>query len=653
MKKKVRLLVVLFFLAYSLAVYAASNDNNVEWDGLFHDQGPLYFYPQVPSETDNVYIRLRTFKGDITGSTIKYYDSADGNFHYVDMYWVKNDETGVFDIWEGVIPGSSSIKWYRFRITDGYKTVWMNAKGIYDNEQDFGDFWVVPGFSTPTWVHDAIFYQIFPDRFCNGDTSNDVVDGEYEYLGDPVIAKGWDEPMDGVAHEFYNGDLIGIYQKLPTYLQQELGITAIYINPIFQGPNNHKYDTQNYYLVDPHFGTNDDLAYLVERAHSTNDFEGDYRVNIVLDGVFNHTGMWHYWFDKLNWYSTLGAYESQSSEWYEYYTFNNWPDGYVSWWGIETMPKLDYSSQKLRDEIYRNSDSIIKRYLQTPYNIDGWRFDVANEIGMNGTNEGNHDIWREIRSHIKSVNPDAYMVGEYWGSAVDWLGGDQWDGAMSYYIFTNPVSKWITGKDTHNNLQSIDTQTFNDYIVQRLAEIPRQAQLAMLNSLSTHDTARFLYRADGDIWKLKLAAIFQMTFIGAPCIYYGDEIGMTGGNDPYNRWTFRWDSSEWNQDIFTLYKKLIKIRKTYPALRTGSFKPLLVDNTNKIYAFGRWDANHRIIVVLNNDFTDHTVTVDAWQLSIPNGATVTDALTGNQYTVVNGKITVSGLWGHDGVILVY
>ncbi|MCK4258809.1 MAG: alpha-glucosidase C-terminal domain-containing protein [Halanaerobiales bacterium] len=653
MFKRVGVLLCLVMLFWGTMAFGASNDNNVEWDGVFHDQGPMYFSPQEPTANDNAYIRLRVFKSDITGGTIKYYDSGDGQFHYVNMYWVKNDPTGVFDIWEGVISGSSSTKWYRLQISDGWKNAWLNAKGISSNEPSQGDFWIVPQFSTPDWVKDAIFYQIFPDRFCNGNTSNDVVDGEYVYLGDSVIAKGWDESMDGVGHEFYNGDLIGVYQKLPTYLQEELGINAIYLNPIFQSPNNHKYDCQDFYLVDPHFGSNNDLAYLVDKAHSTNDFAGDYRVSIVLDGVFNHTGTWHYWFDKDNDYASLGAYESQSSTWRSFYTFSNWPNDYVSWWGLPTMPKLDFSSTQLGDEIYRNSDSVIQHYLKAPYNIDGWRFDVANEIGKNGTEEGNHEIWQEIRTYIKSVNPDAYMLGEFWENSVSWLGGDQWDAAMNYYGFIIPVSNWVAGKDTHNNTQVIDTNTFDIQLTQRLAEIPRQAQLTMLNSLSTHDTARFLYRADEDIWKLKVAAVFQMTFIGTPCIYYGDEIGMTGGNDPYNRASFRWDPADWNNDILTLYKNLIQIRKTYPALKTGSFKPLLVDNNNKIYSFGRWDEDNRIIVALNNDSTSHNVTVNAWQLSIPNGATVTDALTGNQYTVVNGQITITGLFGHTGAILVH
>lgn len=223
---------------------------------------------------------------------------------------------------------------------------------------------------------------------------------------------------------------------------------------------------------------------------------------------------------------------------------------------------------------------------------------------------------------------------------------------MNYNGFTNPVSRWITGNDESGNWAPIDTNTFANWVQGTLGDNPWPATLTMWNSLSTHDTPRFLYRAGGDVWKLKEAAIFQMTFVGAPMIYYGDEIGLTGGPDPDNRRTFNWDSTTWNTDIFNLYRQLISIRKTYPALRTGSFKALKVDNTNSIYAFGRWDAANQIAVVLNNTSYAQTITVPVWQMSIPNGAVMIDKLTGRSYTVSDGAVTVS-VDGHFGAILVH
>ena len=632
----------------------ATNDNNVEWDGLHSDQTALYMSPTEPTSTTAITVKLRTFKGDITSANVKYYDEADGLFHWVPMTWVANDVTGVFDFWQATIPASGSRKWYRFQVNDGTATAWLNARGISSTEPSSGDFWIVPGFQTPAWAKNAIFYQIFPDRFYDGDPTNNVKDGEYYYNGNPTKAMAWSDlpEQPKLDRDFFGGDLLGIRSKLGPYLQQQLGITALYLNPIFQSPSNHKYDTQDYWLVDPHFGTNTDLANLVADAHSTANFTGDYRVSVVLDGVFNHSGDWNRWFDKQHQYTTDGAYESQSSQWYGYYTFNTWPDGYVAWGGYLTLPKLNYASSALRDEIYRSSTSVAKTWLSSPYFIDGWRLDVPNEVGNNGSNADNHNIWRDFRTNVKGVNANALIVGEYWGVPTDWLDGYQWDASMNYNGFTNPVSRWITGNDESGNWAPIDTNTFANWVQGTLGDNPWPATLTMWNSLSTHDTPRFLYRAGGDVWKLKEAAIFQMTFVGAPMIYYGDEIGLTGGPDPDNRRTFNWDSTTWNTDIFNLYRQLISIRKTYPALRTGSFKALKVDNTNSIYAFGRWDAANQIAVVLNNTSYAQTITVPVWQMSIPNGAVMIDKLTGRSYTVSDGAVIVS-VDGHFGAILVH
>lgn len=647
------LVALLLVLGWAGTALAATNDNNVEWDGLFSDQTALYMSPVEPTATQAVTVKLRTFKGDITSANIKYYNEADGKFYWESMSWVANDATGVFDFWQGTIPASVSRKWYRFQVNDGTDTDWLNAQGVTDNEPTTGDFWVVPGFKTPTWVKNGIFYQIFPDRFYDGDPTNNVTDEEYYYEGYPTWARAWndlpEQPKRG--RDFFGGDIIGVRAKLASYLQQQLGITGIYLNPIFQSPSNHKYDTQDYWLVDPHFGTNTDLQNLVADAHSTGNFTGDYWVGVVLDGVFNHSGSWNRWFDKEHLYTTDGVYESQTSQWYPYYTFNVWPDDYVAWWGYPTLPKLNYSASALRDDIYRSASSVAKTWLSSPYYIDGWRLDVANEVGNDGTNADNHNIWKEFRSNVKGVNSNALIIGEYWGIPTDWLGGHEWDSATNYNGFTTPVSRWITGKDLGDNAAAIDTTTFDAWIRGTLGDNPWPATAAMWNSLSTHDISRFLYRASGDIWQLKEAAIFQMTFVGAPMIYYGDEIGLTGGPDPDNRRTFNWDNTTWNTEIFNLYKQLISIRKSYPALRTGSFKTLLVDNARGIYAFGRWDATNQIAVALNNTTSAQTVTIPVWQMSVPNGAVMVDQLSGTSYTVVDGAVTAT-FDGHYGVILV-
>ena len=640
-----------------IVAHAASNDNNVEWNGLFHDQGPVYDSNAEPTSTNAVTLTFRTFKGDITSANIKYYDSADSAFHLVAMHWTSNDATGTFDYWQGTIPASSSEKYYRFQINDGTATAWYNADGPSSTEPSAGDFYIIPNFKTPDWMKNGVMYQIFPDRFYNGDTSNDVTTGQYTYNGIPTEQKAWGSSVfadTGYDNNlvFFGGDLTGIDQKL-SYIKNTVGANILYLNPIFKSPTNHKYDTEDYYTVDHAFGTNSTLQQLISDIHSTTNGPKSY---VMLDGVFNHTGDTSQWFDKYNWWSTTGAYESQSSSWYNYYTFQTWPNTYSAFFGFPSMPKLDYgaSGSAVRNQIYNSSTSVAQTYLKTPYSIDGWRLDAAQYLdaaGGNGSDSTNYQIMREFRNSVKAVNPNADILGEFWGNANPWTaGGDQWDGAMNYDGFTQPVSEWITGNDYKDNAASITTAQFDSWLHGTRANYPTNVQEAMSNFLSSHDVARFATRAGGDIWKTYLGLFFQMTYVGTPTIYYGDEYGMLGGNDPDNRRTFDWTQGTTSNSAVALTKKLISIRNQYPALRTGSFMTLLTDDTNHIYSYGRFDKTNRIAVVLNNDSVTHSVTVPVWQLSMTNGSTVTDKITGTVYTVQNGSVTVS-VNGHYGAIL--
>lgn len=654
---------------------AASNDNNVEWDGLFADQGPLYMRLTEPTGATPVTLNLRVFKNDITSANIKYFDTADQEFHWVPMVWLENDPTGVFDAWKGVVPASSSLKYYRFQINDGTATAWLNAAGTTSVEPSSGDFWIVPNFHMPEWAKQAIYYQIFPDRFNDGDSTNNLAfqssnqvepqngscpAGSYLYLGHCAYQhRSWTELPQQPKYDgdFFGGDLAGITPKIQPYLQSTLGVTALYLNPIFQSPSNHKYDTQDYTQVDPHFGTNSDLKQLISMAHTNG-------MSVVLDGVFNHTSTFHRWFDQQHLYPTNGAAEATDSPWSDRYVFLHWPDTYCDWSGVVSLPKLNYASGGLRDDIYRRNDSVLQMYLRAPYGIDGWRFDVAGDLVSitNAQDPGqcsgpdDHGIWREIRPFIKGISAEALILGEEWGKASEWTNGKEWDAVMNYNGFNTPVSKWITCRDVHgeNAGQCLSVTAFDRWLRGALSDYPRPTQLAMMNSLSTHDTSRFLFRADGDEWKMKLAIIVQMTYVGAPAIYYGDEIGTTGDNDPDNRRTFNWDESAWNTTILGLYQRMIQLRKQVSAFRDGSFKSLLVDDANNLYAYARWNAMGAAIVILNNDSVGHLAIIPAYQLSIPDGSRLTDRLTGTQYTVRNGSVTIpaTALLGHYGVVLV-
>jgi alpha-glucosidase len=640
------------------AAKAASNDNNVEWNGLFHDQGPLFDNHAEPTASQSVTLTLRTFKGDISSANIKYYDSADGAFHWVAMTWLANDATGTFDFWKGTVPASASKKYYRFQINDGSATAWLNAAGTTSAEPSSGDFFILPGFKTPDWMKNGVMYQIFPDRFYNGSTANDVSNGQYTYAGCATEKHAWGSSVVSNVSGcnsavFFGGDLSGIDQKLG-YIKNTVGANIIYLNPIFLSPTNHKYDTEDYNTVDPAFGSNTTLQTLIADIHATSNGPKGY---VVLDGVFNHTGDTSQWFDRYNgWTSTNGAYESKSSTWYSWYTFQSWPNSYSGFFGISSMPKLNYgaSGSAVRNAIYGASTSVVKKYLKAPYSIDGWRLDAAQYLdagGGNGSDTTNHQIMAELRSAVKSVNANADILGEFWGNAAPWTaGGDQWDNAMNYDGFTQPVSEWITGKDYGGGSASLSVSQFDNWLRGTRANYPIGVQQTMSNFLSSHDITRFGNRAGGDIWKTYLALIFQMTYVGTPTIYYGDEYGMQGGADPDNRRTFDWNTGSSTNSAVALAGKLTAIRRAYPALRTGSFMTLFTNDTSKLYAYGRFDAGNRIAVVLNNDSTSHSTSVPVYQLSMTNGSTVTDLLSGQHYTVQNGQVTVA-VNGHYGAIL--
>jgi alpha-glucosidase len=628
---------------------------------LFSDQGPMFDSSPEPTATQPITLTLRAKHGNLTSANIKYYDSADGSFHYLPMSVSATDPSGRFDYWQGTVPASASEKYYRFQLIAGGETLWYNAEGVSVSEPTAGDFFIVPGFKTPDWMKNGTMYQIFVDRFFDGNPANDVSNGQYGYGGCATEQHAWGASVysnaSGCNSEvFFGGDLAGIDQKL-SYIKDTLGANILYLTPIFESPSNHKYDTADYYSVDPAFGTASDLEKLIQDVHSGANGPQGY---IILDGVFNHTGDTNCWFGRSTYGSftcaVTGAYQSQSSPYYGWYTFQSWPSTYSSFAGYSGMPKLDYgaSGSAVRQQIYGSPASVVQTYLEPPYAIDGWRLDSAQLLdaaGNGGSDATNHQIMQELRTAALGVNPNAEILGEYWGDASSWLDdGTEWDGAMNYNGFTNPVSEWICGEDENGNSAAINESTLDGWLLKTRADLPVNVQETMTNELGTHDTERFATRCGGDIWKTYLGLIFQFTYIGTPTLYYGDEYGMQGGADPDSRRTFDWSQASTGNAAVALTQKLISIRNQYPELRTGSFETLLVDTTNHIYAFGRWDANHRIAVVLNDTSNTETTTLPAWQLGMADGSWVTDLLTGDTYQVANGNLTVS-VEGHYGAIL--
>ncbi len=443
---------------------------------------------------------------------------------------------------------------------------------------------------TPAWVADAVFYQIFPDRFDNGDTSND-----------PSPTTTWGDRPTGDG--FFGGDLQGIINRLP-YLT-DLGITALYLNPVFSASSNHKYNATDYLLIDPAFGTNDGFKKLVDECHAR-------KIRIVIDGVFNHVGTSHFAFVDVK---EKGA-ASQYASWFNIFSYpvsEPQHPNYEGWWGYGSLPKLMVANPDVQKYLFD-----VARYW-TGLGIDGWRLDVPNEVP--------HSFWKEWRTLVRSINPDCYIVGELWQDASPWLKGDEFDATMNYRFRDACLDFFCRNKITGDG--------FHKSLADTRALYPEESNYAMQNLIDSHDTERYLTLCEGDVEKLKLTVFFQMAYLGAPMIYYGDEIGMEGGKDPDCRRPMIWDEAKWNKDLRQHYAKLIGTRKKYAALRRGKIGPILLAARFKnIVAFERIDGDDRMLVVLNNTKKDASL---SFEVEAKNKA-VKDAVTGAVLHVRKGHV---------------
>lgn len=651
-----RVVLTVCTLLVGSSAQGATRDNNVEWNGLFHDQGPVFASTNEPNSKTAVTLRFRSFKNDLTSATLKYFDDKDRSFHQIAMRKEEPTSSSPYEYWQATVPAGASKKFYRFCLKDGNALGWYNARGATVSEPSGGDFFILPGFKTPDWMKNGVVYQIYPDRFNNGDTTNDVTTGQYKHGPYITSQRKWGEsPLprenEDRSFTFYGGDLKGIIDKL-TYIRTTLGANIVYLNPIFKAHSNHKYDTSDYDVVDPAFGSNQTLIDLSNSLHKVLNGQRGF---LILDGVFNHTGDGHKWFAKYDAEpGVVGAYQSKDSPYFSYFTFKKWPREYAHFLQYDSLPKLDFGSAALKRAIYQAPDSVAQRYLRKPYNIDGWRLDApkyADAGGLDGSDNFNHEIWRQFRAAIKRVNPNCVIIGENWENANSWTaGGDQWDSVTNFNAFTTPVSQWITGKKTDDSTASLSASEFEKLLRLTRADYPTNVQQVLSNHLSNHDISRFAQRANGDIWKTYLALIFQFTYIGTPTIYYGDEYGILGRGDPDCRRTFDWARVTPDNKANALTHKLAAIRKKYPALRTGSVIAMKTDDRDDVFQFGRVDKSNQVAVVLNNSASEKNVQVPIWMLDVPKDARFTDELTGENYIAQDGIISIK-VPGHYGAIL--
>lgn len=630
-------------------------------DALFSDGTSGYVSPAQPAEYEKVTLRFRTARDDV--------DEVRVLLKTGKLAMRKAYSKGGFDYYETDYQLGEEPLRYSFEIVQGDEVCYYSRCGVAGEIKDFYDFVIVPGFSTPDWAKGAVMYQIFVDRFYNGDTSNDVEDNEYIYIGAPSRrVTDWNEPPQPMdVRRFYGGDLAGVLEKLD-YLQ-DLGVEVIYFNPLFVSPSNHKYDSQDYDNIDPHLGkivedggevlpegsldnvgatryqirtgkkenldaSNALFARLVEEMHRRG-------MRVILDGVFNHCGSFNKWMDRERIYEQQpeypkGAYISADSPYRSFFHFfderdASWPynGNYDGWWGHDTLPKLNYEDSP---ELEQYIIDVGKKWISPPYNIDGWRLDVAADLGY--SNEYNHMFWRRFRKEIKSVNPEVLILAEHYGDPAEWLQGDEWDSVMNYDAFMEPLTWFLTGMEKHSDERRADlwgnadnfVNTMNHFMASMMTP---SLQVAM-NELSNHDHSRFLTRTNHIVGRvgelgtkaaeegvnhavMREAVAVQMTWPGAPTIYYGDEAGLCGFTDPDNRRPFPWGRED--KEMLAYHREMIRIHKQERPLKTGSLKMLHWENN--ILAYGRFQEEEQIIVVLNNSKELREVTVPVWQAEVP------------------------------------
>lgn len=633
---------------------------------LFSDGTEFYRCPSEPDPYDRVRLRLRCARENLDAVILVFNDER------IEMEKLYNDR--LFDYYETFVQLGTEQVFYYFEIHCGQMVCYYNNVGLCNSVEEYYNFTMTPGFHTPDWAKGAIFYQIYVDRFYNGDRSNDVEDNEYIYIGEGTSkVTDWNKyPAAMGVREFYGGDIAGVMQKLD-YLQ-DLGVEVIYLNPIFVSPSNHKYDIQDYDYVDPHFGriVKDEGELLQKDEHGNWKSDPDYPnkaasryicrvtdkenleasnrlfaefveevhrrgMKVILDGVFNHCGSFNKWLDRECIYENAegyekGAYVSEDSPYNTFFKFreHQWPYNphYDGWWGHDTLPKLNYEeSPALFDYIMH----VGRKWVSPPYNVDGWRLDVAADLGQSG--EYNHYFWKEFRRNVKEANPNALILAEHYGDPTEWLKGDEWDTVMNYDAFMEPLTWFLTGVEKHSDEYRQDQlgnpDSFFGSMRHFMTRFHTQSLQVAMNELSNHDHSRFLTRTNRKVGRtaylgpeaanegvdkaiMRLAVMIQMTWPGAPTIYYGDEAGLCGWTDPDNRRAYPWGRED--QDLIDFHKEIIRVHKDYQAMKTGSI--MFLHGQYQFISYGRFNEQDKFVIAINSGDQPVSVELPVWRLGL-------------------------------------
>lgn len=628
-------------------------------NALFSDTTEDYVSPSEPNPYSQVTIR---FRGAVNNIDRVFLINKNNK-----IMLTKADKDEYFDYFAGQVEVENEEFSYYFEVQVGKISCFYDTRGVVREALPEYAFRIIPGFKTPAWAKGAVMYQIYVDRFYNGDTTNDVLSGEYEYIGDKTVqVKDWDKyPAIMGVREFYGGDLQGVLDKMD-YLQ-ELGVEVIYFNPLFVSPSNHKYDIQDYDYIDPHFGRiisdegellspeqweNRYASRYIDRVTNKKNLEASNQMfaevvaeahkrgmKVILDGVFNHCGSFNKWMDKERIYENAegyekGAFVAKESPYHNYFQFYNenaWPynSSYDGWWGHDTLPKLNFEkSKELFDYVMR----IAAKWVAPPYNADGWRLDVAADLGHSP--EYNHYFWEEFRKAVRNANPNAIVLAEHYGSPREWLNGKEWDTVMNYDAFMEPVTWFLTGMQKHSDDYRGDlygnAESFKDAMQHYMANFTTPSLQIAMNELSNHDHSRFLTRTNKKVGRtntlgpqaanegvnkavMREAVVMQMTWPGAPTIYYGDEAGVCGFTDPDNRRTYPWGKED--HDMIRFHKEMIRIHRENTELKTGSLKFIAEDYN--VIGYGRFNRKSQIAVMVNNNDYQIEKEISVWPLGVP------------------------------------
>ncbi|NMB01376.1 MAG: glycoside hydrolase family 13 protein [Firmicutes bacterium] len=564
-------------------------------EAVYHVAHGSYAYPLAE---DTLRVTLRAAKGDLKGVTVLYQDRYGGSEPLLAAMEVAAEDE-LFAYYQADLRLDTKRFGYVFLLDDGKHSVFYTEKGFFDDIQPntqfhypyiaLKDLW-----EPPNWAQGAVVYQIFPERFANGDPTND-----------PPHMEAWDLPPTVTSQK--GGDLQGVIDNFQHLV--DLGVDVLYFTPLFKAPSNHKYDTEDYYTIDPHFGDEQTVRELISLCHQ-------HGMKVVFDAVFNHCGFGFFAFQDV----LAKGEKSPYAHWFNIASFpvQMDPPNYETFANqIATMPKVMTYHPDVKEYFLE-----VGRYWVREFGIDGWRLDVANEI--------DHQFWREFRTAIKAENPEALIIGEVWHEASDWLRGDQFDAVMNYSLQYACLDFFAKG--------TIRARSFANRLAKVKVNHTQAVNLAMFNLLGSHDTERFLTSCGGDERKFALAVAFQLTYEGAPMIYYGDEVGMTGLNDPDCRRGMLWDARDQNLELLAWYQRLTTLRKEHSVLRTGDTRTVWADSATNVFGFVRFGEGEQVLVLINNSPRAQSVDLKevSWPLALPKQ--VQDLLTKDKCTL--GEVTI-------------